>query len=154
MCQCLVHEPPDIGADMITKSLLCEGSREANEYRWIRSEEAGCDKGPVAIEEWVNFHWNGFIRSRWLQHIHGEVYWTELRQIHFDVLNQRFRDCILVKEVVDRMKSPKDGENLNVILWSEQLDSDQRELVIQILEAIDINSSRVRFELIDDLCPR
>ncbi len=30
--------------------------KHINEYKWIRSEEAGCDLGPVAIIDWIKMY--------------------------------------------------------------------------------------------------
>ena len=138
-------------SNVVEMSLRHEGSREAMKFRWIRSEAEGRDLGIGAIEEWVRTHWSGFLRHRWLQHIQGAVYWVELRRQHFDVLKRCFPDCVLVDAIIELMTGPERGENLQVLLWALEKCPDQLPHVRAILEAIDVNSARLQFELIQDL---
>src|SRR5438270_8477318 len=52
--------------------------KEACEYKWIVSEKAGCDQGEEALKQWVKQHWWGFLRARWIEHLHGARFWIEL----------------------------------------------------------------------------
>jgi hypothetical protein len=122
----------------------CE--REANRYKWIESEKAGCDLGDEAIKRWVREHWTGYLRSRWLEHLQGRRFWVELDRGDYGLLQREFHDnSILLDRILDRLKSGQ--ENLNVIIWALEwhLPIDP---VLQILRALDINSRRLvhRFE--------
>jgi hypothetical protein len=117
----------------------CE--REANQYKWIESEKAGCDLGDEAIKRWVREHWTGYLRSRWLEHLQGRKFWVELDRGDYGLLLREFHDnALLLDRILDRLKSGQ--ENLQVILWALEwhLPVDP---VLQILRALDINSRRL-----------
>jgi hypothetical protein len=121
-----------------------QGEEEAKRHKWIESEKAGRDLGESAIRYWVREHWNGFLRARWLEHLQGRTYWIELDHNDFGLLIREFRDSPLIGAIVNRLK---DGEeNLEVLVWAidERLPMDQ---VLEILEALDINSRRIEFML-------
>jgi hypothetical protein len=121
-----------------------QGEEEAKRHKWIESEKAGRDLGESAIRYWVRAHWNGFLRARWLEHLQGRTYWIELDHNDFGLLKRELRDSPLINAIVNRLK---DGaENLEVLLWAidERLPMDQ---VLEILEALDINSRRIEFLL-------
>ena len=121
-------------------SLHAEGEAEARRYKWIMSEKAGRDLGDWAIRCWVREHWNGFLRERWLEHLQGRAYWIELDHEDYGLLQRAFRDTPLINDILRRVK--RGEENLEIINWAidERLGIDA---VIDILEAIDINSRRI-----------
>ena len=53
-------------------SVYRESRDEAERHKWIESQHAGRDLGEVAIRQWVQQHWNGFLRARWLEHLEGK----------------------------------------------------------------------------------
>ena len=117
----------------------CE--REANQFKWIASEKAGCDLGDEAIKQWVREHWTGYLRSRWLEHLQGRKFWMELDRGDYGLLQREFHDnALLLDRILDRLKSGQ--ENLEVIIWALEwhLPIDP---VLQILRALDINSRRL-----------
>jgi hypothetical protein len=120
---------------------------EANNHRWIASEQAGCDLGMKAFYQWFHDHWNGFLRARWLEHLEGKIFWTELDRGDFGLLRHRFDDSTtpLLSLIIERLKAGK--ENLDILWWA--LDTHQPVHEIrEILEILDINSRRLahRFE--------
>jgi len=120
------------------------GTEEAERYKWIESEKAGRDLGEWAIRCWVREHWNGFLRARWLEHLQGRTFWIELDHDDFGLLQREFRDSKLIDEILSLLKQGQ--ENLNVLNWA----IDKRlpiEEVLEILEALDINSRRIEFLL-------
>jgi len=118
------------------------GEEEAQRYKWIESEKAGHDLGEYAIKTWVRQHWNGFLRARWLEHLYGRVYWIELDHNDFGLLQHRFRGSDLFERILAMLKAGQ--ENLNVLNWA--LDNDiPMDEVLDILEALDINSRRIEF---------
>lgn len=122
-------------------SLLAEGEEEARRFKWIMSEKAGRDLGDWAIRCWVREHWNGFLRERWLEHLQGRAFWIELDREDYGLLQRAFRDSSpLFDEIFRRIK--RGDENFDLLNWAidEGIDTDE---VIDILEAIDINSRRI-----------
>jgi len=116
------------------------GEEEALRFKWIESEKAGRDLGEWAIRCWVREHWNGFLRARWLEHLQGRTFWIELDHNDFGLLQRAFQDSELIDEILSLLKVGK--ENLNVLNWA--LDNHlPMEEVLQILEALDINSRRI-----------
>jgi len=121
-----------------------QGEQEAKRYKWIESEKAGRDLGEWAIRCWVREHWNGFLRARWLEHLQGRTFWIELDHNDFGLLEREFQDSLLIEEILARLKTGQ--ENLNVLIWA--IDNGLRmEDVMEILEALDINSRRIEFLL-------
>jgi hypothetical protein len=126
------------------KSVHDQGEQEAKRHKWIESEKAGRDLGEWAIRCWVREHWNGFLRARWLEHLQGRTFWIELDHNDFGLLRREFQDSALIEEILARLKAGQ--ENLNVLVWAIEngLAMDD---VLEILEALDINSRRIEFIL-------
>src|SRR5215475_4420924 len=122
-------------------SVYTESEQEALRYKWIESEKAGHDLGETAIRRWVKEHWWGYLRARWLEHLHGRRFWVELDRGDFGLLQRRFHDStLLLDRILDRLKAGQ--ENLDIILWA--LDwGIAMPSVREILEALDINSRRL-----------
>ena len=117
----------------------CE--EEARRFKWIESEKAKRDLGDDAIFLWVKTHWWGYLRARWLEHLQGRRFWVELDRGDFGLLQQRFReDTLLLDRILDRLKSGQ--ENLDIILWAQNWGIPVKP-VLEILEALDINSRRL-----------
>jgi hypothetical protein len=122
-------------------SVYTESEKEAQLYKWLESEKAGCDLGESAIRRWVQNHWWGYLRARWLEHLQGARFWVELDRGDFGLLQRRFQDqAILLDRILDRLKAGQ--ENLDIIRWA--LDWNISLLAVRdILEALDINSRRL-----------
>jgi hypothetical protein len=122
-------------------SVYAESEKEAQRFKWIESEKAGCDLGEAAIRRWVKEHWWGYLRARWLEHLQGRRFWVELDRGDFGLLQREFNEhTLLLDRILDRLKAGQ--ENLDVILWA--LDwKIEVPLVLRILEALDINSRRL-----------
>lgn len=122
-------------------SIYDEGYSEALTYKWCESERRGFDQGEHAIREWVRHHWNGFLRARWIEHLQGKKFWTELDRNDFGLLTREFQgDKVLLDIILDRMKIGK--ENLDVIDWARNWGM-PIDKVIYILEGLDVNSRRL-----------
>jgi len=121
-----------------------QGEQEAKRFKWIESEKAGRDLGEWAIRCWVREHWNGFLRARWLEHLQGRTFWIELDHNDFGLLRRAFQDSDLIEEILGRLKTGQ--ENLNVLIWAIETGLPM-EAVLEILEALDINSRRIEFIL-------
>ena len=127
---------------MVEKSsVYADCEEEALRYKWIESEKAGCDLGEAAIRRWVQNHWWGYLRARWLEHLQGKQFWEELDRGDFGLLQRRFHEnTLLLDRILDRLKAGQ--ENLDIILWA--LDWGLCcEDVRDILKALDINSRRL-----------
>ena len=122
-------------------SVYADSRREVDVFKWIESEKAGYDLGETAIRRWVQHHWNGYLRARWLEHLQGKRFWVELDRGDFGLFLTRFQECqLLLDRILDRLKAGQ--ENLDVIVWA----LDWRisiEHVLDILQALDINSRRL-----------
>ena len=126
---------------MQTSSVYVDGEQEALRFKWIESEKAGCDLGEAAIRRWVQCHWWGYLRARWLEHLQGKQFWLELDRGDFGLLQREFHfNTILLDRILDRLKAGQ--ENLDIICWAQAwgIPSDP---VLKILEALDINSRRL-----------
>ena len=128
-------------------SVYADGEQEALRYKWIESEKAGRDLGEDAICRWVQTHWWGYLRARWLEHLQGRRFWVELDRGDFGLLQRRFQDqALLLDRILDRLKAGQ--ENLEIILWAQDWGIPLQR-VFEILEALDINSRRLahRFDV-------
>ena len=122
-------------------SVYSESEQEALKYKWIESEKAGHDLGEDAIRRWVKQHWWGYLRARWLEHLQGKCFWVELDRGDFGLLQREFHDnTLLLDRILDRLKSGQ--ENLDIIIWAMNWGMPMTP-VLQILEALDINSRRL-----------
>ena len=129
------------------KSVYSDCVEEANRFKWIESEKVGYDLGETAIKRWVKDHWSGYLRAKWLEHLQGRCFWIELDRGDFGLLQREFQDQHdLLDHILDRLKAGQ--ENLDVIAWAITVRI-PLEPVVQILEALDINSRRLahRFEM-------
>ena len=126
---------------MEKSSVYVESEQEALRYKWIESEKAGHDLGEAAIRRWVQQHWWGYLRERWLEHLHGKRFWVELDRGDFGLLQKKFQDdSLLLDRILDRLKTGQ--ENLDIILWALEWGIGMS-AVRQILEALDVNSRRL-----------
>lgn len=131
---------PEVGP-VEKSSVYAESEKEAQRYKWIESERAGCDLGETAIRRWVQNHWNGYLRARWLEHLQGKRFWLELDRGDFGLLQRRFQDQeTLLDRILDRLKAGQ--ENLDILLWALDWGLPLPQ-VREILEALDINSRRL-----------
>ncbi|CAN5900811.1 hypothetical protein BH23PLA1_BH23PLA1_36000 [soil metagenome] len=139
MCQCSASVV-EIARPSVRLSVHELGEVEAQRHKWIESEKAGRDLGEFAIRCWVREHWNGFLRERWLEHLQGKNFWIELDHDDFGLLQRAFRDSVLIDEILRQLIEGR--ENLDILIWA----IDHRlpmEEILDILEALDINSRRI-----------
>jgi len=129
----------DLSSD-IRMSLHQCGEEEAQRFKWIESEKAGRDLGETAIRTWIGRHWNGFLRSRWLEHLQGKTFWIELDQGDFGLLQTTFQASPLIDPILEHLKHGR--ENLDIILWALKNRISMRD-VLDILETLDVNSRRI-----------
>jgi hypothetical protein len=116
------------------------GEEEARQFKWIESEKAGRDLGETAIRTWIGEHWNGFLRHRWLEHLQGKTFWIELDQGDFGLLRTAFQESPLIDPILEHFKHGR--ENLDIIIWAREERLPMNE-VLEILEALDVNSRRI-----------
>jgi hypothetical protein len=122
-------------------SVYVESEQEALRFKWIESEKAGRDLGESAIRRWVQTHWWGYLRARWVEHLQGKRFWVELDRGDFGLLQRKFQDStLLLDRILDRLKAGQ--ENLDILCWAHDWGIPPAP-VIQILEALDINSRRL-----------
>src|SRR5271155_1601450 len=122
-------------------SVYVESEKEAQQFKWIESEKAGCDLGEAAIRKWVKDNWWGYLRARWLEHLQGRRFWMELDRGDFGLLQRKFHDnTLLLDRILDRLKAGQ--ENLDIIVWAQDWGIGVSPVLL-ILEALDINSRRL-----------
>lgn len=122
-------------------SISTDSWAEIDRYKWIESERHGYDLGETAVRRWVKYHWQGYLRARWLEHLEGNRYWIELDRDDFGLLRRAFFcDQELLHRIVDRLKIGQ--ENLDVLSWAET-NKIPTEAVVTILLALDINARRL-----------
>ena len=115
--------------------------QEAEEFKWIESEKAGCDLGESALKRWVKEHWWGFLRARWIEHLQGSRFWVELDHDDFGLIVREFdNQKPLLNDIVSFIKSGK--ENLDIIRWAH-CNNVPCEPVLQILDRLNINGHRL-----------
>ncbi len=110
---------------------------EALRHKWIASEAAGRDLGEAAISQWLQHHWKGWCRERWIEHLCGKVCWAEFDNRDFAALARKFAgERQILESVLERIRAG--SENLDIVIWAceEGIDTTQ---VINILIIADIN---------------
>jgi hypothetical protein len=134
---------------MTTAIVFDDEEPEALRYMWVENEKAAPELDEAAIHRWVQTHWWGYLRRRWLEHLQGKRFWVELDRGDFGLLQRKFHDnALLLDRILDRLKAGQ--ENLHIVLWAVEWGIPTGP-VLQILEALDINSRRLihRFDSID-----
>lgn len=131
----------DLPQAVARRSISADCQLEANRFKWIESEKAGHDLGETAIRRWICDHWWGYLRARWLEHLHGKCFWIELKCDTFGLVRQKFQDHKeLLNCIVDKLKHGQ--ENLDILIWAIN-NGVSVPLVVDMLEALDINSLRL-----------
>ena len=98
--------------------------------------------GEAAIRQWIRDHWDGFLRARWLEHIEGRKKWLELDSSTFGLMKDPIPGCRHIYDpIYDKLKAGQ--ENLDIVCWAWR-NNQPVELVCRFLEALDINSIRLR----------
>ena len=134
-------EVPGCPPPVDRRSVYQDCEEEAARFKWIESEKAGRDLGESAIKRWVKDHWWGYLRARWLEHLQGNCFWIELDRGDFGLLQTQFQDRHeILDPILDKLKSGQ--ENLDIICWAHTWGI-AMEPVLEILEALDINSRRL-----------
>ncbi len=135
----------DIPPGVTALNLFEEASKEAYRHKWIESEKSGHDLGDAAIEDWYRNFWNKFVRERWLQHIQGEIYWPELDNNDFALLENELTDCRpQVDKIIEILE--QGGENLDIVQWAIDSHEDM-DCIMRILSRLDLNSHRLMSQL-------
>lgn len=125
------------------KSLQEATHREVNLHKWLESEKAGCDLGEKAIHDWVQHHWDRFLRQRWVEHLQGQVFWHELDHADYGLFQRFFEGNLLAEKIIHLYKTGGTiGENLGIVQRAryENWPIDE---VFRILEILNINSRRL-----------
>ena len=131
---------------VVKLSIWDDSQREIDCYKWIESQRVGYDLGETAIRRWIKEHWCGYLRARWVDHLHGKAFWTELDSGDFGLMQRDFQaKALLLDRIIDRVIAGQ--ENLHILLWARDWHI-SKEDVLGILTFLDINSKRLshRFE--------
>ena len=138
---CVPDDPILVSARVEQRSLRLDVRDHLDRHKWIQSQKAGRDLGQEAVRDWIQKHWYGYLKARWLEHLEGHNYWIELSRDAFGLLRREFPeqgqllDCVL-----ERMKVG--CENLEIICWAVEEHLPVEE-IRHILKVIDINSLRL-----------
>ena len=121
--------------DILKRSLYREATFEARRY-----QEEHPERPEGASREWNIRYWWPWARSRWLEHIRGQVYWIELGEDDFGLTG---KDIFGNQELLDSiLNQVEDGrENLDIINWATGSEENMTE-VVEILEKLDLNKHR------------
>ncbi len=147
----LDSEPPSGKEDnskppqRLALSLLAEARRRAEEHKWIESEKSGRDLGDEAIRDWEHRYLIHFCKYCRLEHVGGALLWSEFEGQDFGRITSMIRSGDpLPRQILELMEQGK--ENLEIINWAldQQVPTEE---VREILEAIDINRSRLTASL-------
>lgn len=68
------------------RSVIEEAWLEAHKHKWIESQKRGYDLGEAAIRDWFQRYWNVFWKRKFVQHLHGQVFWEEFSSDKFGLL--------------------------------------------------------------------
>ena len=124
------------------RSLAEESWFEALRERWYQSERAGRDVGDCAIEYWVHYHWPGFVRSRWVEHMLGDCFWLEFGRNEFGILRDTPVDLHpLLDCMIEQLR--RGAENLDIIRWAKHKSPAEKQAVRELLRVININAHRM-----------
>jgi hypothetical protein len=116
---------------------------EAEKHKWIESQKAGRDLGEAALRDWSRRYWWRWCRDRWIEHLSGERFWSELDHHDFGLLKRDFHSNVELTDLITlRIKSG--GENLDIIQWAYATNQNIIH-VMEILNLLDINSRRLTF---------
>ena len=126
---------------MVKLSIWDDSQREIDTYKWIASEHAGYDLGEAAIRAWIKMHWSGYLRARWVEHLQGNRFWSELDTGDFGLMQKDFQDkALLLDRIIDRIIAGQ--ENLHILCWAHDWHIPICD-VFQILDSLNINSKRL-----------
>ena len=118
-----------------------EANKAIQEHRWIESKKAGRDLGVDAEQDWIEHSWRTFCRSRFVQHLRGEVFFDEFDAECFGISSGRFEDLAgLLNVVLERIK--EGAENLDLLRWACQEHVPHNRL-LEVLTAVNINGHRL-----------
>ena len=144
--------PADDRTKYQEKSVYKDVIEEEDRHKWIESERAGYDLGEAVIKRWVKEHWTGYLRSKWVEHLQGQCFWSELDRANFGILQREFHDCPHLLDLI--MKRLISGEeNLHLIVHAIWTRNDDFPLarMLEILTSLDVNSRRLRHRFEDML---
>ncbi len=122
-------------------SLYAEGHEEALKFKWIESQKANRDLGEFALAQWSLAHWRMFLRSRWIEHLEGKRFCSELNADQFGLLQRPFTDHRhILERIIDRLRTGQ--ENLEIIRWAVE-SGIPCEPVHEILCVLKVNDARL-----------
>lgn len=126
------------------KSVHVDARREAEKHKWIESERNGRDLGQQAIEDWYRKFWGRYCRARRLEHLSGEQLWVEFAEHEFGRMYELLMSGnVVLQELITRFE---DGwENLRFTVWVQDTGKsrDEIDVIINLLEIINVNISRL-----------
>jgi hypothetical protein len=126
---------------MVKLSIWEDCQREIDSFKWIASEHAGYDLGEAAIRAWIRTHWTGYLRARWVEHLQGSKFWSELDSGDFSLMQRDFQEkALLLDRIFDRVIAGQ--ENLHILCWAHDWHLPIGD-VLAILESLNINSKRL-----------
>lgn len=126
---------------MLRHKVYEEAKQAIEEHRWLESEKAGHDLGPAAEQAWAKSHWLRFYRSRFVQHLRGQAFYEEFGEDCYGLVSGwQSTGADLLEAILDQIE--QGAENLDVLCWAMRRCC-ERERVLEILKAVDINNRRL-----------
>lgn len=112
-------------------------------HKWIESEREQHDLGDAAVDEWINRHWRGWVRTRLMEHFYGWRCWGGFGEEDFGLLSRTTVEVHVPRYILEETAGilAAGGENLDVIVWALSANVPQAS-ILWLLERIDINSKR------------
>jgi hypothetical protein len=128
-------------------SIYVGAKHRADEHKWHESQRACRDCGIEAVRDWIDRYWLKYARGCWLEHICGSRLYMEFHLSQFGVLDSLERR---LGDLFDRLRAFLENgrENLDIINWALDHDADI-DMVIEFLEAVDMNSCRLSCHLLE-----
>lgn len=134
---------------MTRLSVYAEAEKEIADHKWRQSELAGRDMGVAAVADWSKSFWLCFHRWRFVEHLRGEVFWEEFGDECYAIVSSGFAsDRRLLDEILDLIRAGE--ENLSVIWLGHNCGWPMKQ-VLEILEALDINSRKLPPPAVEDV---
>jgi hypothetical protein len=130
---------------VVVYSLTAHALEAIARHRWIESEKTGGDCGRRCEEAWIDHYWNGWARSKLLEHLIGWRCWGAFALDSFALLRRQSLAAMVNESTIELIGTmlASGAENLDIINWAVQTNQ-ELDPILTLLERIDINSKRQR----------
>jgi len=128
---------------LVVYSLIAHALCAMDRHKWIESERMGRDLGDLAVDDWVDRYWKGFVRAKLMEHLYGWRRWGAFATDDFGLLARRTVEYHVNHSVLEAVATilANGGENLDVITWAQE-GGQELDPILWLLDRIDINAKR------------